>query len=396
MLSRGISGGQVPWHPQGWDDWLPWRTHWGKGFLDLFGLRAEAKRVNVALALISQPMVVFLDEPTSGLDSKMANEVCAILSLGTVVHWFWLECWVTKLFVEVYDNIWQYDMTYIHIHMICMICMINTRRDLMLYTEDVCSFYFPDRFQKFVNTKPNSVQIFSLLTVVQHFSPFLFQERVGEGWLHHRGHGALTHQLCLFLVWWPPHAAGRFSQMTWWNLMISRNSFIPSFLLITYHIRTYIARRLDFARARVRIPGLFLKAVLKWEGMHPLYMCICAGRWCYGLCWSGVRSKAILCVLRLSFPRGAFSKITSKRFPALVICASCKPVLSPIRYARSKVILCQTGWWTLRVEQLDRWRMRQKWRMVQPLRLISRHIGPRAPEARTMSRMGEHGPVQVR
>eukprot|EP00434_Breviolum_minutum_P019639 symbB.v1.2.017319.t1/scaffold1341.1/size124323/10 len=48
VLSRGISGGQ-------------------------------AKRVNVALALISQPMVVFLDEPTSGLDSKMANEVCAIL-----------------------------------------------------------------------------------------------------------------------------------------------------------------------------------------------------------------------------------------------------------------------------------------------------------------------------
>ena len=124
-------------------------------------------------------------------------------------------------------------------------------------------------------------------------------------------------------------------------------------------------------------------------------MCICAGRWCYGLCWSGVRSKALLCVLRLSFPRGAFSKITSKRFPALVICASCKPVLSPIRYARSKVILCQTGWWTPRVEQLDRWRMRQKWRMAQPLRLISPHIGPRAPEARTMSRMGKHGPVQV-
>ena len=43
---------------------------------------SEAKRVNVALALISQPLVVYLDEPTSGLDSKMANEVCAILSLG--------------------------------------------------------------------------------------------------------------------------------------------------------------------------------------------------------------------------------------------------------------------------------------------------------------------------
>lgn len=178
--------------------------------------------------------------------------------------------------------------------------------------------------------------------------------------------------------------------------MISRNSFIPSFRLVIHIIYVHIARRLDSARARVRILGLFLKAVLKWEGMHTLYMCICAGRWCYGLCWSGVRCKAILCVLRLSFPRGAFSKITSKRFPALVICASCKPVLSPIRYARSKVILCQTGWWTPRVEQLDRWRMRQKWRMAQPLRLISQHTGPRAPEARTMSRMGEHGPVQVR
>ena len=162
-----------------------------------------------------------------------------------------------------------------------MICTINTRRDLTPYTEDVCSFYFPDGFQKFVNTKPNSVQIFSLLTVVQHFSPFLLQERVGEGWLHHRGHGALTHQLCLFLVWWPPDAAGRFSQMTWWNWkwfhVTHRNSFIPSFLLITYHIRTYIARRLDSARARVRIPGLFLKAVLKWEGMHTLYAFVQAG-----------------------------------------------------------------------------------------------------------------------
>jgi len=39
----------------------------------------QAKRVNVALSLITQPRVVFLDEPTSGLDSKMANEVCMIL-----------------------------------------------------------------------------------------------------------------------------------------------------------------------------------------------------------------------------------------------------------------------------------------------------------------------------
>jgi len=39
----------------------------------------QAKRVNVALSLITLPRVVFLDEPTSGLDSKMANEVCMIL-----------------------------------------------------------------------------------------------------------------------------------------------------------------------------------------------------------------------------------------------------------------------------------------------------------------------------
>ncbi|CAE8650677.1 unnamed protein product [Polarella glacialis] len=39
----------------------------------------QSKRVNIALALISNPLVVFLDEPTSGLDSTMANEVCQIL-----------------------------------------------------------------------------------------------------------------------------------------------------------------------------------------------------------------------------------------------------------------------------------------------------------------------------
>eukprot|EP00913_Durusdinium_trenchii_P031832 g29810.t1 len=60
VLSRGISGGQ-------------------------------AKRVNVALALISQPMVVFLDEPTSGLDSKMANEVCSILTLRLTSSGMWKE-----------------------------------------------------------------------------------------------------------------------------------------------------------------------------------------------------------------------------------------------------------------------------------------------------------------
>lgn len=40
----------------------------------------EAKRVNIALALIAKPRVIFLDEPTTGLDSHTANEVVSSLA----------------------------------------------------------------------------------------------------------------------------------------------------------------------------------------------------------------------------------------------------------------------------------------------------------------------------
>jgi len=49
VLARGISGGQ-------------------------------AKRVNIALALVSRPKVLFLDEPTSGLDSYTSNKVMDIVA----------------------------------------------------------------------------------------------------------------------------------------------------------------------------------------------------------------------------------------------------------------------------------------------------------------------------
>ena len=40
----------------------------------------QAKRVNIGLAMITRPAIIFLDEPTSGIDSFMANEVALALA----------------------------------------------------------------------------------------------------------------------------------------------------------------------------------------------------------------------------------------------------------------------------------------------------------------------------
>ena len=48
----------------------------------------QAKRVNVGLALVTNPRVLFLDEPTTGLDSFTANEVSQHLTFTYMVYNF--------------------------------------------------------------------------------------------------------------------------------------------------------------------------------------------------------------------------------------------------------------------------------------------------------------------
>ena len=88
--SRGISGGQVGAGPRTGGS-LPSPllivSCASAGYSDDGGDRSEphpchvwqAKRVNIAVSIITKPLVLYLDEPTSGLVSEGGNHVSVVL-----------------------------------------------------------------------------------------------------------------------------------------------------------------------------------------------------------------------------------------------------------------------------------------------------------------------------
>lgn len=59
----------------------------------------QSKRVNIGIALVTNPRVLFLDEPTSGLDSYTANEVRSVQSQGLAG-----DCFGPNVFEKFYRD----------------------------------------------------------------------------------------------------------------------------------------------------------------------------------------------------------------------------------------------------------------------------------------------------